>query len=386
MSLEKEKRDQNKELINLLKENHKAELSNILAFWEKYRKKWEEVEREFWSKNPKSVFDRLVLQYDESRKNFEKRFQRGFLLNKKVYRGFNSILKDKFYEEYLFNLILYSWDKDKWTHSDSKEFYCDGIDFDYFMRWVSRNKGDLKPWTSVDLSQHLMWDKWVEILVKWWKNYLKLWLKIFLRGNIITDEWAKIIAKEWKDRLQVWMTINLRDNYIWDEGLEVIAKEWKDCLQPGMYISLSWNNIWDNGVNALVKNWKDSLKPWMSIMLEENTIWINWARVLVDGWKDSLKPWLTISLFKNEIGPELANVVVDGWKDKLQPLMEIDLWGNNIWDEWVDLIINNLELKEWVMIRLDYKEEWKEKVRAWVDSYKRKWIHCKVSLWNLVID
>jgi hypothetical protein len=32
MSLEKEKRSQNKELIKMLKENHKAELSKILAF------------------------------------------------------------------------------------------------------------------------------------------------------------------------------------------------------------------------------------------------------------------------------------------------------------------------------------------------------------------
>ena len=43
MSLEEEKLQGNEWVRWLLKEDHKAELWEILAFWEKYKREWEEM-------------------------------------------------------------------------------------------------------------------------------------------------------------------------------------------------------------------------------------------------------------------------------------------------------------------------------------------------------
>ena len=71
MSLEERKENQNEWVKWLLREDHKAELWEILAFWEKYKKEWEKMEIEFWKKWYKEYFNNLIWWYKESKEKFE---------------------------------------------------------------------------------------------------------------------------------------------------------------------------------------------------------------------------------------------------------------------------------------------------------------------------
>ena len=148
------------------------------------------------------------------------------------------------------------------------------------------------------------------------------------------------------------MFINLWYNQIWDEWVEAISREWKDSLETWMIVFLYWNGISEKWVEVISREWKDSLKPWVMVALNDNPIWDRGIEILAKEWKDSLKTWTVLVL--NQTG---------------------------IWDEWAQAIMDNLELKDWVMLFLQWNsisDKKKEELKQWVQSYKDRWINCEV--------
>ena len=348
MSLEEEKLQENEWVKWLLKEDHKEELWKVLAFWEKYKAEWKQMEKKFWQKGDRKKFVNLIRDYRNNKEENREVFEESLSLEEKqILDGLNDIAKDKFYEEYLYERILYSWDESDvmW----SLNIWSYGEVWDEW--WIIDVKQDLQPWVSVDLERNDLW-----------------------------YEWTKVLAREWKDSLQPWMYIDLSDNEIWDKWIEVLAREWKHSLKPWMEMKLWYNEIWDKWAEALAREWKDSLKPGMDINLWNNEIWDKWAEALAREWKDCLKPGMGIILW-NQIWDKWAEALAREWKDCLQPWMRIDLW-NQIWDEWAQAIMDNWELKEWMTVNLYFNDnisdKKKKELQAWGQQYKDRWIDCSV--------
>ena len=371
MSLEKEKKVNQKVWVSeLLKKEHQDEMSKILKFWEKYKEEWKRLERGFWQKKNRKKFVNLIQNYKRNKEKYRRWFEE--LLSseeKEILDGLSDIAKDKFYEEYLYEKILYSWSEveEIWTLN----IWAYGEMWDEW--WIIDVKQDLQPWVEIDLGLNGLWYEWTKVLAREWKDSLQPWMYIDLAENEIWDKWIEIIAREWKDKLQPWMEIRLWFNEICDKWAEVLAKEWKDRLQPGMSINLCYNEIWDEWAEALAKEWKDSLQPWMEIVLAYNKIWKEWVEALVQEWKDSLQPGIKIDLWSNKIWDEWIKILAEMWKDSLQPWMTINLSDSGIWDEWAQIIMDNWELKEWMKIYLEYNdisEQKKKELKAWGQQYK----------------
>ena len=354
MSLEDERKgNQNEWVIWLLNEEHKAELWRILAFWEKYKREWEGMKKEFWEKYDKNKWDHfryLLLGYKLSKDKFMEWLPQE---EKKLLNNLNDIAKDKFCEEYSHDKIIYGWKislivpkivgYNDWEKGGLKSL----------KEWAGKLKEGMQPWMVIGFDNNFFWDEWIEVLAEEWKDSLKPWMKVDFQHNNIWAEWVEVLAKEWKHSLQPWMVIGLSNNHIWDEWVEILAKEWKHSLQPWIEIGLQSNNIWAEWVKTLAREWKDSLKSWMSIKLGYNgDIWAEWVKALVMEWKDSL-----------------------------QPGMSLDLSLSKMWAEWAQAIMENLVLKEWVKLYLrwnDIPKEWEDKLEGWVQWYKDKWINCDV--------
>ena len=432
MSLDEEKLNQNEWVRWLLNEDHKAELWKILAFWEKYKKEWKMLEQKFWIHWKRRDYKDLLRYYEKNKENFE------WLLpeEKDMLDSLDGVAREKFYKEYLFNMIFYGWKSENRIRRKKIVYNWAGHGVEWFRAWVVNKKDGLKPWMEIDLGSNGIWEWWMEILWKEWKDSLKPGMEIKLCANMIRAKWVEILAREWKDSLKPGMTIDLSQNDIWDEWLEALAKEWKNKLQPGMKINLWFNGIWDEWVKILAKEWKNKLQPGMEINLQHNDIWDEWLEILAREWKDSLKPWMAIYFVKNNISINWIEVLAKEWKNKLQPGMEMMLdhndiwdewleilarewkdslkpgmyinvnfrnievlaeeWKNSlqpgmtisfrfdlIWDEWADYIMKNRELKEWMKIYLEYNEislRKKIELKKRVKWYKNRWINCEVKL------
>ena len=278
MSLEEEKKtNQNKELIKLLKEEHKQELRKILAFWEKYKEEWEILKDKFYSRCylKKSLyrlqvfFKNLLLQQEESEKNF---IQELPVEEREILNSLSEVARDKFYDEYLKDRIFYSWDENKEFEEEHFSYDKKKLDVEWITEVAKELKDKLKPGVDVSLSGNEFYDEWVEVLAQEWKHCLQPWMDINLGSDVISDDWVEILAKKWKDSLQPWIGINLPSNAISDDWVEILAKEWKGSLQPWMFINL-WNNgIWLKWLEALAREWKDSLQPGMGINLWNNPL------------------------------------------------------------------------------------------------------------------
>ena len=229
--------------------------------------------------------------------------------------------RERFIKEYLYDKIIYSWKVDDSNKYEVKKLYY---------------------------NEKIWLDQWIKEA----KNQFQPWMTINLGGNKIWAEWAEKLAKEWKESLQPWMTIDLYDNNIWAEWAEKLAREWKSSLQPWMAIELFWNAIWPNWVEKLAKEWKESLQPWITIDLQNNEIWAEWIEKLAKEWKSCLQPW-----------------------------MIIDLSRNKIWDDWAQAIMDNIELKNWIVLKLhvnDISDYMKEKLKTREKENQDKWIKCKI--------
>ena len=302
MSLE-EKLNHNEWIRWLLNKNHKEELWKILAFWEKYKREWEKLKREFWKERDVEKFVNLVWYYKkhkrECRKNFIEKLSRE---EKKMISSLSKVAMDKFYKEYLDDIVLYSWNSENiynWGEGSIYNYW----DLKRFKTEVVDIKKRMKPW---------------------------MWIGASKEGIVpyeIKDEFLEILVKEWKYSLQPWMEIELNRNGFWKEWAELIAKEWKNSLQPWMAIRLWHNDIWDEWAQAIAKEWKGKLQPWMEIDLSMNWIWDEWARL--EEWKDSLQPWMVIWLQKNDISKDMEKELkkwVQGYRNRWVKC-EIKLWS-----------------------------------------------------------
>ena len=110
MSLEGEKLNQNEWVRWLLREDHKVELWEILAFGEKYREEWEEMKKKFWMRRGRDKYLNLLMQYKDSKKEYMKNLSKE---EREIIDRLNEVWKDKFIEEYMHDKILYSGDKNK---------------------------------------------------------------------------------------------------------------------------------------------------------------------------------------------------------------------------------------------------------------------------------
>ena len=415
MSLEEEKQSQ--EAVRwLLNKDHKEELWKILAFWEKYKAEWKQMEKEFWKKwcvwggdkysyfyslDDKQVFKQLILQHEANKKFFLEWLSQE---EKDIWNSLSEMAKEKFYKEYLFDRVVYDWDvgggyKEEKIHLHSSEGVklnygkkLEDTRWEWLEKWIKTQKNGLKPWVYLDLNEDFIWPEDMRIIAEGLKNVLQPWMTIDLWINRFGDRWIEVLAKERKDNLKLWMRVILRSVKMWLEGVKVLAKEWKNNLKPWMGIYLCENEIWDEWVEILAKEWKNSLQPWMEIDLSENNIWIEWIKVLAKEWKNSLQPWMFIWLSLNDIWDEWLKILAEEWKDSLKPGMTIYLKWMGAWDKWIDAIVSNLKLKDWVEMHLGgdielkniqdiVSEKMKEKVKWWEESNNKEWVNCKVYVW-----
>ena len=101
--------EQIQKLEQFLPEKKQEELAKILAFWERTKAEWEKKKKEFWNKYlyDKEYFKDLLVQYEESKEKFIESLTPG---EKKILDNLDESNKDKFYNEYLYERIFYSWD------------------------------------------------------------------------------------------------------------------------------------------------------------------------------------------------------------------------------------------------------------------------------------
>ena len=209
MSLEEEKLQENEWVRWLLKEEHNKELWKILAFWEKYKEQWDVMEREFWNIEERSYryeynsdyFKDLILQYEENKEKFVEWLSKEEI---DILESLDGVGKEKFYRQYLFSKIVYSWNIEKKSDQRGATF-LDKWNIEKFKKWVRDMKNELQPWMTINLWYNNIWDEWVKILTKEWKDNLKPWMKIDLRGNDISDKK--------KEELKSWEK-TYRDNWI----------------------------------------------------------------------------------------------------------------------------------------------------------------------------
>ena len=246
MSLEEEKKlNQNEWVRWLLNEDHKAELWEILAFWEKCKEEWERMKREFWGKWGWS-YKNLLMQYKDSKKKYMENLS---WEEKEILDTLNEIWKDKFIEEYIHDKILYSGDKNNGIVSKS-------YDYSDWKLW----KVVMKEWVKLDLDMCGFWDAWAEAISK---MELKGWVYLNLDFNHIWDEWAEVLSKM---ELKEWVWLCLWYNHIWDEWAAAISK-----MELKEWVKL---NLRANGISEEMKH---KLRKWAQ-WYKDN--WINCEVIL----------------------------------------------------------------------------------------------------------
>ena len=133
MSLEEEKLNQNEWVRQLLNEDHKAELWKVLAFWEKYKEEGDGMEKEFWNdmefwwyrEDRKSEFFKdLLLQYEEKKEKFIEWLSKEEV---DILESLDDVGREKFYRQYLFSKIVYSWNIEKKPDTGSTRLFLDNM-------------------------------------------------------------------------------------------------------------------------------------------------------------------------------------------------------------------------------------------------------------------
>ena len=165
MSLEEEKLNQNEWVRGLLNENHKAELWEILAFWEKYKKEWEKMKYEFWRRWDRDKYEKLIMQYRGSKKVYMENLTEE---EREILDRLNGVWKDKFIEAYLHDIILYSGDSDSNKKVSNKEYW--------YKDWKAW-KVVMEEWMKLNLGWYNIWDSWSEEVSKIDKSYTGQYLK-----------------------------------------------------------------------------------------------------------------------------------------------------------------------------------------------------------------
>ena len=323
----KEKRLNDEKLITplheILSEEGKKKLADILTFWDALKEKWAEARKKFWSKYDRDQF-LLQLRYEKKKEelikeNHQKLEEVWFFTRWKK-------KQEKFIAEYLRDIARYGEIvEEKWQKEER-------------ITLEEVQESGLRDWVTLWLERDYIWDEWAKALAK---LELKEWVSLNLGKNKIWAEWAKALSKM---ELKEWVTLDLSINQIWDEWAEALAKNLK--LRDWVTLELGVNSIWDEWVKAISEM---ELKEWVTLDLHWNYIWSEWAKAIA---QMELKEWVTLKLGKNKI-----------------------------WDEWAKALAE-MELKEWVT--LDLREnniwnEWRSTLENWVADAKARGINCEVN-------
>ena len=324
----KEKRLNDEKLITplheILSEEGKKKLADILTFWDALKEKWAEARKKFWSKYDR---DQFLLQLRHAREKKEELIKENHQKLEEVWFFTRWKKKqEKFIAEYLRDIARYGEIvEEKWQKEER-------------ITLEEVQESGLRDWVTLWLERDYIWDEWAKALAK---LELKEWVSLNLGKNKIWAEWAKALSKM---ELKEWVTLDLSINQIWDEWAEALAKNLK--LRDWVTLELGVNSIWDEWVKAISEM---ELKEWVTLDLHWNYIWSEWAKAIA---QMELKEWVTLKLGKNKI-----------------------------WDEWAKALAE-MELKEWVT--LDLREnniwnEWRSTLENWVADAKARGINCEVN-------
>ena len=349
--------EQIKKLEQFLSEKSKEGIAKILAFGEKYKKEWEDLKNKFWETHNwddyrylRENFVKLIAQYQESEQKFINWLNKE---EKEIINGLKWTNGKKFFDEFLHDRILYSWNTEK--------FYDKNV---------------------VNYSDTNLFFRDVEKLAKEYEDKLQPWMEIYFSDANLSLIWLKIIVEKWRWKLKPWMYINFYKNDLWDEWIKILAEAWKDSLQPWFRLDLGRNQIWNKWIEVLSQERKDKLQIWMDLSLSDNGFWLDWFDKLLKLWKDSLQPWITLDFGWNQLWDEWAELLADERKDRLQPWMLLNLRSTWIWDEWAKAIARNMKLKDWVELDLTSNVaihyEWKKALQECVERHRAKWINCRI--------
>ena len=314
-------------LHEILSEEGKKKLEDILTFSDPLKEKWAEARKKFWSKYDR---DQFLLQLRHAEKKREELINKNQQKLEEIWFFTRWKKKqEKFTAEYLKALSLYEEIVESPKQKEER------------ITWDEVQKTGFREWVTLNLIAKGIW-----------------------------DEWAKAIAENLKEKLKEWVTLLLGYNEIWVEWAEALAKM---ELKERVTLDLEGNNIWVDWAEGIAKNLK--LKEWMSLNLEGNDIWAKWAEALSNM---ELKEWVTLELARNRIWVDWAQAIAKNLK--LKEWVTLDLSENIIWDEWAKAI-SEMELKEWVALNLrdnNIWAEWRRSLENWVADAKARGINCIV--------
>ena len=195
-------------LHEILSEEGKKKIVDILKFWDDLKGKWAEARKKFWSKYDR---DQFLLQLRHAEKKREE------LINTN---------QQKLEEIWFFT---------RWKKKQEK-FTAE------YLKALSHYGEMMEEGEDEQEEERITWGE-VQ------KTGFREWVRLDLRGNNIWVDWAEGIAKNLK--LKEWMSLDLSANDIWAKWAEAISKmELKEWVR----LDLRWNNIWDKSRSTL-ENW-----------------------------------------------------------------------------------------------------------------------------------
>ena len=218
-------------LHEILSEEGKKKLADILTVWAPLKEKWAEARKKFWSKYDR---DQFLLQLRHSEKKKEK-------LIKENHQKLGEI-----------------WFFTRWEKKQEK-FIAEYLGALYHYEEIVEEDEQEEEEITLEEVQ---------------KSGLRAWVILNLRNNNIWDEWARVISKV---ELKEWVTLNLRYNNIWAEWAKALSKM---ELKEWVTLNLSWNKIWDEWAEVISKM---ELKEWVFLDLRDNEIWAEWKKIL-ENW------------------------------------------------------------------------------------------------------
>ena len=236
----KEKRLDGEKLIiplhEILSEEGKKKLADILTFWDALKEKWAEARKKFWSQYDRGQF---LLQLRHAKKGREEMIKGNHQKLEEIWFFTRWKKKqEKFIAEYLRALSHYGEIMEE-DEQEEEEITLEEITLEEVQ------ESGFKEWVFLDLSYNHIWDEWAKALSK---MELKEWVTLKLSENNIWDEWAKALSKL---ELKEWVTLYLEVNKIWDEWAKALSKmELKDWVT----LDLRDNNIC-NEWRSILENW-----------------------------------------------------------------------------------------------------------------------------------
>ena len=201
-------------LHEILSEEGKKKLADILTFWDDLKEKWAEARKKFWSKYDR---DQFLLQLRSTEKKKEELIEENHQKLEEIWFFARWKKKqEKFIAEYLREISRYG----EIVEEDKQEY--EGI------TWEEVQKFGFREWVRLNFRGNSIWAEWAKALSK---LELKERVSLYLRANHIWDEWAKALSKM---ELKEWVTLYLRDNNIWAEWRGILENWVADAKARGI--------------------------------------------------------------------------------------------------------------------------------------------------------